>query len=284
MTLRDEKRRKDFMQSKVHSQSYSDQGFLIVDELFKKAEIAAIKQQIPQLLSERGDRIVFETSGAVARSIYGVHQHSALFARLAHHPRLIEAARALLGGDVYVYQSKLNLKSAFDGDTWDWHQDYVFWQKEDAMPAARVLTAAVYLDEVSESNGPLLLIPTSHRDGVLPYLTASEAPRGYEERPSWIGNLTAQLKYATARPVLARLAADHGITAAKGAPGTTLFFHGNTVHASPPNISPLGRSVVLFTYNAVDNAPAVTALHRPDFLVSRDSRPIRCLSDELLAG
>ena len=68
---------------------------------------------------------------------------------------------------VYVHQFKLNAKAAFEGDVWQWHQDYGTWQRDDGMPDARAMNIAVFLDEVMPINGPLMLIPKSHKQGVL---------------------------------------------------------------------------------------------------------------------
>jgi ectoine hydroxylase len=36
------------------------------------------------------------------------------------------------------------------------------------MPEARAMNVAIFLDEVNEFNGPLMFIPGSHKQGVLP--------------------------------------------------------------------------------------------------------------------
>ena len=89
-----------------------------------------------------------------------------MFGLLARHPRLVEPLRQLFGEEVYVHQFKLNAKAAFEGDVWQWHQDYGTWQRDDGMPEARAMNIAVFLDEVMPINGPLLLIPKSHKQGV----------------------------------------------------------------------------------------------------------------------
>lgn len=224
---------------------------------------------------------MFERNSNIVRSIYGVHFSSDLFDGAARQERIVEPVRKILKNDVYVYQSKINLKGAFDGDVWDWHQDYVYWHKEDGMPACKVLTVAVFLDDVTEFNGPLMLIPGSHRHGVLNSRIMESHPAGYEDKPDWVANLTADLKYTIDRNVISELVQANGIVSAKGSAGSVLIFDGNIVHASPANISPLARTLLLYTYNRVDNAPEVGKLHRPDFLVSRDSRPIQVLHSSI---
>ena len=82
------------------------------------------------------------------------------------HPRLVGPLKQYFGEDVYVHQFKLNAKAAFEGDVWQWHQDYGTWARDDGMPQARAMNIAVFLDEVMPINGPLLLIPGSHKQGV----------------------------------------------------------------------------------------------------------------------
>ena len=72
----------------------------------------------------------------------------------------------LLGGQVYMHQYKVNAKAAFDGEVWQWHQDYGVWQRDDEMPEPRAMNIAVFLEEVTAANGPLLFIPKSHKRGV----------------------------------------------------------------------------------------------------------------------
>ena len=74
----------------------------------------------------------------------------------------------LLDEDVYMHQYKVNAKAAFDGEVWQWHQDFGTWHRDDEMPEPRAMNIAVYLDDVTPANGPLLFIPGSHKDGTLP--------------------------------------------------------------------------------------------------------------------
>ena len=66
-----------------------------------------------------------------------------------------------------MHQFKINGKMAFDGDVWQWHQDFGTWQNDDDMPEPRAMNVAIFLDEVNEFNGPLMFIPGSHKLGVL---------------------------------------------------------------------------------------------------------------------
>ena len=172
---------------------------------------------------------------------------------------------------VYVYQFKVNLKAAFAGDTWPWHQDYSFWHKEDSMPEPHAVTIAIFLDDVSEFNGPLYFIPGSHRIGCLDRDDAKAQPG------SWREDVAAALRYQSAKDRVASLASEHGLAAPKGPRGTVLFFDSNIVHASPANISPFERRIVFITYNSIHNLPRNT--HRPAFLVNPYKGPLEPAED-----
>ena len=73
------------------------------------------------------------------------------------------AGAELFGEAVYMHQFKINGKMAFDGDVWQWHQDYGTWQNDDLMPTERAMNVAIFLDDVNEFNGPLMFIPGSHQ-------------------------------------------------------------------------------------------------------------------------
>src|SRR6185436_15868718 len=127
-----------------------------------------------------------------------------MFNRLSRHPRIVEPVQQLLDSEVYVYQFKVNAKAAFGGDVWEWHQDFIFWQKEDAMQTPRVINTAVWLDDVTEFNGPMFLIPGSHADGVIDMSARHANGNGNGNghgMPSWINDLTDDLKYSLTKDV-----------------------------------------------------------------------------------
>lgn len=66
-----------------------------------------------------------------------------------------------------------------------------------------------------------------------------------------------------------------------GKPGGVLIFHGNLVHGSAGNITPLPRKIVYLTLNAVSNH--IRTPTRPDWIAHRDFTPITpCADDALL--
>lgn len=272
-----------------HLVEYENNGFLFSPGFFSQAEVDAMRAELPALFNEDSPRRVIEKDGNIVRSVYGSHTTNEVFSRLTRHARIVEAVRLMLKSEAYIYQFKINAKAAFGGDIWEWHQDYIFWQKEDGMPSPRVTSLAIFLDEVTEFNGPLFLIPGSHLEGVIGvssrdalFSERSMHKQIYSNSPKWISNLTADLKYSLDAESVASLIEKYGIVAPKGPAGSALFFQGNTVHGSSSNISPWSRIVVIITYNSIENIPVPDKEPRPDFLVSRDYAPVQPLVNDPL--
>jgi ectoine hydroxylase len=256
--------------------AYRDDGFLLLPPDFLPPGTAdRITSVVPRILAQDSPRRILERDGTTVRSVYGPHQTDPVIAEVARLPQLLGAVTRLLGGDVYVHQSKVNLKAPFAGEQWEWHQDYINWLRIDGIRRPDLINVAVFLDDATEFNGPLTFIKGSHREGLLAGADVEGMPAGYEEAPSWVATLTANEKFQVSRDAIERLARGNGIASAKGAAGSVLLFHPNVLHASAPNISPFGRSVLILVYNTVSNAPQPTGEPRPAFLAERDVAALR---------
>lgn len=260
---------------------YRRDGFLLLPPDFLTGGVVGmVESLLPSLLAQDGPHRILERDGVTVRSIYGLHRTHAEFSEVARSPRVLSAARQLLWGDVYVHQSKINIKAPFAGDQWEWHQDYVYWLQSDGIPGPDLVNVAVFLDEVTEFNGPLTFIPGSHRAGLLAGITVDGMPVGYEEAPAWIATLTAEEKFRVSPAVLEEMARRDGLVSPKGPAGSVLFFNPNLLHASAPNISPFRRAVLILVYNSVRNAPVGVSSPRPDFLAEPDTRALQPLPYE----
>src|ERR1051325_3718037 len=176
---------------KEQAEAYEEMGYAFLPEYLSPAEVNVLKSQLPSAFGEDSPRRVTEKDNKIVRSVYGSHTRNEVFNRLTRHPKLVEPAMQILDSQVYVYQFKINAKAAFGGDVWEWHQDYIFWQQEDGLRSARVVNVVIFLDEVNEFNGPVFLIPYSHRRGVISVPARDVLPNGeiirhrtYEDSPS----------------------------------------------------------------------------------------------------
>ena len=271
----------------AQKESYERDGFLCIETCFSKVEIDILLSEARRELAVDSQRRIKERGGAV-RSVFASHLTNGVFRRLSRLSRLVEPAMQFLGSEVYLHQFKINAKVALEGDHWEWHQDFLYWHKEDDMPEPRVLTAAVFLQEVHDYNGPMLVIPGSHKEGMID-LQAQTACSGngnrlhdHEGSASWMPTLTADLKYKINQDVLARLLSKSHIYASKGSAGLTMFFHGNLFHASANNLSASDRLSIFISYNSVENKLRDIENPRPAFIASRDFTPLIPLPDDAL--
>jgi ectoine hydroxylase len=256
--------------------TYEEQGFLLLTDWFTASESDALLAETARLSGEDMPQRILEADGETVRSVYWVHGLSDLFGRLVRDRRSVEPARDLLGGDVYVYQTQLNPKAPLRGDSWEWHQDYVFWARDDGMPRPDALNVAVFLDDVTEFNGPMFLIPGSHREA------RSDDTATVAE--GWANTLTADLRHKVELPALARMVGSRGIASARGPKGTVLVFDSRLLHASQPNLTPFPRTVLFIRYASVDNVLRPVPEPRPEWLACRNPEAVRPLDEPLLAG
>lgn len=257
---------------------FKEQGYLMVENMFTKAEVDLLLTEMTEVIKEDCPRRILEKSGSV-RSFFAPNYTNAVFDKAARYKPLVDAAAAILGGDVYLHQSKINTKAAMVGDWWEWHQDFTYWHQDDGMPEPNVLTAMIFLNPVTEFNGPLLLIPKSQQAGIVDDAENDNNLEGtwykdYVGSAKYMTALTSDLKYTLKQNTIAQWVLKNGIVSAKGGEGSVLFFHGNIFHASSNNLSPWDRHAYLLTYNKVDNKLPDTPNPRPDFIAMRNFEPV----------
>ena len=165
-----------------------------------------------------------------------------------------------------MHQYKINAKAAFDGDVWQWHQDFGVWHRDNGMPEPRAMNIAVFLDDVSGANGPLIFIPKSHKIGVI------EA--GHDVQT------TSYPLWTLDRETVNKLLDEGGCVAPIGPAGSVIMFSSLLVHASPPNISPLPRTIVYLSLCRTDNH--ITRFKRAEWIAHRNFAPITALDDRCL--
>jgi ectoine hydroxylase len=244
---------------------FDDQGYLFLPSLFSDEEIAVLNTAAADIYESDRQEVWRETSG-VARTAFAAHTYNDAHACLGAHPRLINPVEQLLDGKLYMHQYKINAKAPFDGDVWQWHQDFGTWHRDDGMPEPRAMNIAVFLDDVTAANGPLLFIPKSHRLGVI------DAGHDLET--------TSYPLWTLDREMVSKLADKGGCVAPTGPAGSMLMFSSLLVHASPANISPLPRTIVYLSLCHVDNH--ITLHNRPEWIAHRDFTPIEVMADDCL--
>ncbi len=248
--------------------SFNDQGFLLFPSLFSEAEVAVLREGAANAMARSGPEVVCEPDSEAVRLVYGAHRFEEACQRLGRHPKLIAAAEQLLRADgVYIHQSRLNPKVAFEGSNWDWHQDFATWHDRDGLKEPRALMVAVFIEDVTAANAPLLIVPGSHKNGLVHDANDNREAGGYT-------------LFTIPPKTLAELAKERGIVAQTGPAGSVLICHSNIVHGSSNNITPWPRTIFYLNVAACDNPP--TIFKRAEHHCSRDWSPIEPLGADCL--
>lgn len=243
-------------------------GYLMLDDVFSDEETSFLQSEAGKLLGDpdalEKETVIAEPGSNEVRSIFRIHAQSRVIARLAADTRLAGVARFLLNDDVYIHQSRLNYKPGFQGKEFYWHSDFETWHVEDGMPRMRALSMSVLLSDNMPHNGPLMLIPGSHRQ----YLTCvGKTPQDHYRQ-----SLKRQEYGVPDQDSLAELAHRFGIVAPTGKAGSVVIFDCNIMHGSNGNITPFPRANAFMVYNAVSNrlvAPFGVDRPRPAFIAAR---------------
>lgn len=260
---------------------YEEYGFIVLHDVFDTDEVRLLQKELEKLQSGIGaghsDYRVNEPGDNTLRSIFSVHRSNPLFSRLAEDSRLVDTAEFILADDVYIHQSRLNYKPGFRGKEFYWHSDFETWHVEDGMPRMRALSMSIALTKNSPENGPLMLIPGSHRK----YVVCG----GHTPEDHFRDSLRKQ-EYGVPRDDLLRELADEGgVVAVDAQPGSVVIFDCNTMHGSNGNITPYPRSNAFLVYNALGNRvgpPFCQQPPRPEYICTREHvTPTRAVHGKL---
>ncbi|MFG2355627.1 ectoine hydroxylase [Streptomyces sp. NPDC048521] len=255
-------------------QAYERDGFLAVDQLITPDEVEVYRRELDRLVTDpaiRADeRSIVEPKSKEIRSVFEVHRISEVFANLVRDPRVVGRARQILGSDVYVHQSRINVKPGFGASGFYWHSDFETWHAEDGLPNMRTVSVSIALTENLDTNGGLMIMPGSHRT----FLGCA----GATPEDNYKKSLQMQDAGTPSDEALTELASAHGIRLFTGKAGSATWFDCNCMHGSGDNITPYPRSNVFIVFNSVENTavePFAAPVRRPEFIGARDFTPVR---------
>lgn len=251
---------------------YEERGALSFASLLPGDGIEPIARRAALLREQAPDgapEVVREPGSDEVRSIFAVHESDPVIRSLVEDPRIHGLAARILGGPVYVHQSRINYKPAFTGREFYWHSDFETWHVEDGMPRMRACSLSISLTENRVENGPVLFIPGSHRHYVS---CPGETPEDNYKR-----SLRSQEIGVPPHEVLEKLAFEGGVESPTGPAGSALLFDCNVMHGSNGNITPFARTNLFLVFNSVENAleaPFSGGRPRPEFVATRTPRPL----------
>tara|TARA_Y100000817_G_scaffold256409_1_gene209717 strand:- start:95 stop:865 length:771 start_codon:yes stop_codon:yes gene_type:complete len=240
----------------------NENGYIVLPDWFSDIEVKNIRKEMKKIFNDKTEADIIEKSSGEVRTAMGLHLRSKIFDNLTRHPKFFEPARQIRGDNLYIQQTKINVKAAFTGEVWQWHYDFATHSGEDGSAKPLALNLHVFLDDVNEFNGPLFFIPKSHKYGNV----KSKLDTKTTSYPLWTVD----------QETVSSLVKENGIVSAHGNAGTALIFVDNLVHGSAQNMSPMDRSIFSVILNPCDNAQ--TKFSRPDYKHGQDFKPIKASS------
>jgi phytanoyl-CoA hydroxylase len=216
---------------------FREQGFLVIEQAFTEPEIAAAQAGLRDLLAGRveGDfllqyepkaqaileELTAEERADAVRKLMDFARFEPRLAALADHAKLLRVVERILGEPPTRFQDMALLKPPRLGCEKPWHQDHAYFDYPLGTPIVGVWIA---LDEATQENGCMALVPGGHRAG----------PRWHFQRRDW--QICDSEMFGLRR------------VAVPLRPGGCLLFDGLLPHGTPPNLSPRRRRAVQFHY------------------------------------
>jgi phytanoyl-CoA hydroxylase len=232
------------MISDAQQDAYRRDGFIVVPDLLGQKELSELRQIIAELLAGAA---AIDTHTAVydlepghsraepkVRRIKTPHKVHPAFDAVVRIPAVMEVLTRLLGPDLRLHSSKLNVKAAKYGSPVEWHQDWAFYPHTND----DLLAIGVMLDDMDLENGPLLVTPGSHKGSVWNHHGEDGRFCGLVD-PSDITNEIAQAVPLTGRA------------------GSMSFHHVRALHGSALNTSDRNRNLLLYEVAAADAWPVL---------------------------
>ncbi|MGH7102740.1 MAG: phytanoyl-CoA dioxygenase family protein [Acetobacteraceae bacterium] len=240
------------MITEAEIRQYRRDGFIVVHDLLTRSELSAIDQVITGLVAGAAevtthtdiyDLEVGHTREAPrVRRIKTPHRVHKLFDEVVRMPEVISVLLALLGPDIRLHGSKLNMKSAQYGSPVEWHQDWAFYPHTND----ELLAIGVMLDDMALDNGPLLVIPGTHKGPVWNH---------HGEDGRFCGSIDPkEIREEIPRAV-----------PLTGRAGSMSFHHVRALHGSARNTSDRPRNLLLYEVAAADAWPLLHFTTLADF-------------------
>ena len=231
--------------SKDEINFYNDQGYLLVEDVISEnqhKEMLALVDgffEKSKMIKENDNIFDLEdghsSDNPRLKRIKQPHQHSQFFWDIIKKSKIEEILRGLLGDNVSLKTSKLNTKAPGGGAAVEWHQDWAFYPHTND----NVLALGLMLNDVDIDNGPLMVIPESHKGPVLSHFNNGVFCGAIDPDDSDFDMSKAVTLTGKARSMT--------------------IHHARTLHGSSPNNSNRDRLVLFYECNSADAWPLVGA-------------------------
>ena len=231
--------------SPAQAQQFHRDGWLGVKALFDAEEMELLLRTARQDNAMTGHAFgLKDRSGLAVKLSLWNHPGDDIYGMFSRSRRVVDGCEQLLGGEVYHYHSKMILKEPRVGGAWEWHQDYGYWYKNGCL-LPDMISCLISLDPATRDNGCIQMMSGSHKMGRI-------------EHGMFAGQTGADPERVD--EAMKRMPVVH----CEAEPGDALFFHGNTLHCSGPNLSDKPRWAMICCYNAAWNDP-YKKHHHPNY-------------------
>ena len=237
---------------------YNDCGYLVLERRVPEDTMVAIRAEIERFKKQaRGmtasdDKIDLEDSHTPdnprIRRVKLPNTQSRVIDDLMRSDHILAPVRDLIGPNVRLQTTKLNMKSAGYGAAVEWHQDWAFYPYTND----DVLAVGLIIDDMELDNGPLMVFPGSHKGPVFDH-----HHNGYFAGA--IDMAACGLDMKDAVPLM-------------GPAGSISIHHARIVHGSALNTSTKDRRIIFFEMMAADAFPISGSRGRFDTLEEFNSR------------
>lgn len=224
-------------------QFYRDQGYLVVENVVSETELTALRSDLADVVGRAADvtenNHVYDLEDSHTaedprvRRVKEPHKVMPSVDALMRQPALVSILKKLIGPGVRFQTAKLNMKAAGFGAAVEWHQDWAFYPHSND----DLLAVGVMLDDVDDINGPMQVIPGSHKGEIY-----NHHADGYFCGAMDPTNCDAD--FDSAVPL-------------KGKAGSVTFHHVRMVHGSALNLSDRSRNFLLYQFTANDAWPLI---------------------------
>tara|TARA_B100000676_G_scaffold299497_1_gene343918 strand:+ start:2061 stop:2966 length:906 start_codon:yes stop_codon:yes gene_type:complete len=226
--------------SRLQREFYFENGYVALEGLIPREWIDAVQtasnERIDASREETKSGDEFDLGPNHSSDIPHVRRikrpvdHHPIFRKFAVESPLVDIAADLVGPDVKFHSCKINYKYPGGGEIVKWHQDICFWPHTNYSP----VTLGFYLDGCEEAQGPLTVIPGSHKGDLF---------RHYDEDGNWVGTVSDKDMSMQDMDSMA------GPT---GPEGTVLALNCRTLHSSKANQTNKVRPILLYVYTSAD--------------------------------
>ncbi|HAM71047.1 MAG TPA: hypothetical protein DCM86_05330 [Verrucomicrobiales bacterium] len=225
---------------------YNEKGYLVLREVFSRAEIAELEGEAARLagrtdlMDSDNLRCRWSNHHATGECRFDcfdpVIDLSEVCGRVARDPRILGAVSALYGEPAHLFKDKLIFKPP-GAKGYALHQDYIAWK---SFPKSFV-TVILAIDPADAGNGATEVFAGLHTRGCL-----TPADGQYHELPESV--------VAGVSPEVLELR-----------PGDLAIFSGYTPHRSGPNTSAQSRRLLYLSYNAASDGGEQREAHYTEF-------------------